>query len=116
MIEKCNGNWLIVLWWTLQRLKSKRAEIRLEAVQSLADEAGPEAATALIATLKDVDGNVRRAAAQALGKRKEAAALSQLMDLMRDAEAAVRGAAADALTGLADQLFQTLDAEEADGH
>jgi HEAT repeat protein len=83
----------IMLWWTLQKLKSKSAGVRRQAVEQLGASADPQYLGNLSAMLGDADTQVRVAVVAALGKIKSPAVAGVLVRLLADREAAVRAAA-----------------------
>jgi HEAT repeat protein len=84
-------------WWLFQKLKSRKAENRLEAVQTLGSAESPKNTDALIRSLGDADGEIRLTALQALAKTRSETVLPPLRAMLGDPEPSVREAAIGAL-------------------
>ena len=81
-----------MLWWTLQKLKSKSAGVRRQGVEQLGASAHPQYLGNLSAMLGDPDAQVRLAAVEALSKIKSPAVAGVLARALGDRDASVRGA------------------------
>lgn len=84
-------------WWLLQKLKSKKAENRLEAVQTLGSAETPKNIDALTRSLGDPDAEVRLTALKALAKVRDETVVPPIRGLLEDPSPAVREAAIAAL-------------------
>jgi HEAT repeat protein len=84
-------------WLTKQKLKSRRAETRRQAVETLAAGGGSKILPSLAQAVVDVDPNVRIAAIRALARTGEQEAMGQLIRALRDPKPEVREAAVLAL-------------------
>jgi HEAT repeat protein len=91
-----------MLWWKLQRLKSKDPKTRQRAVEELAVKGDPSMAEPLVAALKDEEPEVRTAAARALGAFQDDRVLSPLIAALKDRKPEVRAAAIASLRQLND--------------
>ena len=91
-----------MLWWKLQRLKSKDPKTRLAAVEEMIAQGGPTVLSPIAEALKDEDPNVRAAAAIGLGKLQDERALAPLLSALNDRKAEVRLSATLALRQLGD--------------
>lgn len=85
-------------------LHANSAETRIAAVEKLREIDEPEARAALLAALRDKNGDVRARAAAALDGWKDERALAALLAALGDKDDGVRGAAASSLV-----FFATAD-------
>jgi HEAT repeat protein len=87
-----------MLWPILLRLKSRDPEVRIKAVESLADMEGERAFEALVKTAEeDQDQGVKSAAIIGIGQFTEEAATAFLLQKLQDTRAETRQAAIEAL-------------------
>jgi putative membrane-bound dehydrogenase-like protein len=84
----------------LAKATSTSAEVRMRAVEALAELGTPQANTTVAKLLEDQDLRVRAAAALAAGKLKLASASDRLLQLARDPAGEVRSASLTALRQL----------------
>ena len=91
-----------MLWWKIQRLKSRDPKTRCRVVQDMALSGDPSAIEPVIDALKDEEYEVRLAAARALGAFKDDRVFSPLVSTLKDRRAEVRVAAVTSLRQLGD--------------
>ena len=88
-----------MLWPILLRLKSRDPEVRIKAVETLADMEGERAFQALVKTAEeDQDQGVKTAAIIGIGEFPDEAATAFLLRKLQDARAETRQAAVEALS------------------
>src|SRR5438045_150688 len=90
-------------WFKLQQLKSKRPQMRKQAVARLVAEEGAKAVDHLLPFVADPDSGVRKEVVRALGQTKDERALTALIHALRDVDGDVREAAVVALAQLDNQ-------------
>jgi HEAT repeat protein len=95
-------------WWHAQRLKSRNAQARREAIDKLSEHPSVESLRLIVPLLSDPVAEVRKAAIRALGKAREAQYLPQLLQSLGDTATEVRISVVAALRQIGD-----LDATEA---
>jgi HEAT repeat protein len=91
-----------MLWWNLQRLKSKNPETRRQTIDALVASGNPQVFEGIRDALKDEDPEVRIVAARGLGQLKDERALTALTGALIDQHPDVRAAAAQALRKMGD--------------
>jgi len=90
-------------WFKLQQLKSRRPQMRKQAVAKLVAEEGAKAVDHLLPFVADPDSGVRKEVVRALGQTKDERALTALIHALRDVDGDVREAAVVALAQLDNQ-------------
>lgn len=90
-------------WWLFQKLKSRKAENRLEAVQTLGSAECPKNIDALTRSLGDGDAEIRLTALKALARTHSEAVLPSLRAMLGDPAPSVREAAIGALLSCNDK-------------
>ncbi|MDB6018969.1 MAG: lyase domain protein repeat-containing protein [Pedosphaera sp.] len=93
-----------MLWWKLQRLKSKDSKTRIRMVEEMAASGKASVLEPITEALKeDEDSEVRAAAAKALGTLRDERSLAPLTAALNDPKPDVRAAVVQALRQLGDQ-------------
>src|SRR5271168_257388 len=91
-----------MLWWKLQKLRSRDVRTRCRAVQDMALTGDSSAVDPVIEALKDDEPLVRLAAARGLGALQDPRALSPLVDALKDRRPDVRAAVVASLRQIGD--------------
>src|SRR5258707_14103752 len=92
-----------MLWWKLQRLKSKDPKTRVRIVDEMVASGKASVVEHIVSALaEDDDWEVRVAAAKGLGVLRDARAFDPLVAGLRDKQAEVRCACAQSLRHLGD--------------
>ena len=91
-----------MLWWKLQRLKSRDPKARCRTIEEMAAAADGSAVLPIIESLKDEEAEVRAAAARALGAFHDERALAPLIEILKDRKPEVRAAAIHSLRLIGD--------------
>ncbi len=91
-----------MLWWKLQRLKSRDAKTRCRIIEEIAAAGDATAVAAVAEAIKDEEPEVRAAAAKALGAFHDERAIAPLIEAVKDRKPEVRAAAIVALRQIGD--------------
>ena len=91
-----------MLWWKVQRLKSRDPQVRCGIVEEMVATGSPTVVEHVIEALNDEDHTVRATAAKGLGTLHDERGLTPLVNALRDRKSEVRATAAQSLRRLGD--------------
>ena len=91
-----------MLWWKLQRLKSRDPKTRCRIIEEMAASGDASAFDGLTEAIKDEQPEVRTAAARALGVFHDERAIAPLIEAIKDRKPEVRAAAIVSLRQIGD--------------
>ncbi len=91
-----------MLWWKIQRLKSKDPKVRRRMIEEMVASGHPSVVEPVTEAATDEEPEVRLAAAKALGTLADDRALSPLISLLRDRQPEIRATATVSLRQLGD--------------
>lgn len=95
---------LVLLWWTLWRLRSSKAETRRRGLREIGFAEGKRVIEALIRVLADPDASLRYGAAWRLGRRGNTRAVEPLVTMLAyEEDPSARGGAIQALGVIGDR-------------
>src|SRR5579859_3253183 len=92
-----------MLWWKLQRIKSRDPKTRCRMIEEMAAKGEATAFDAIAEAMSDDESEVRLSAARALGVLRDERALGPLLSALKDRKPDVRAAAVMSLRVLGDK-------------